>query len=435
MRKYMLLAALGLIMLMGLAAIPTTHVAHAQGQTITVAVDLGHGESDKYLNYIMSNITFVNWVVINTTLNESSLDGVDVFIIGQPTAGFTPDEMDIIYNWLQQGNKVLWVAGDSDYGSGNETQKFCNALLEYIGAKLRIEYASVYDDVHNAQRFYRVLFRVYPDNIEELNTSIISYNITKPILGHGPAPLIWQDENGDYHDIVNETFPGLVRIAWSYDTAYIGDNNPPLPLVYDPILYGQGTGNHTFVFIAAEYWSDLNDLIVVSGESPYGDYEPTWSPEYYGVPLDGPQFVTNMITWFKWILSNLSPGQVTPPAPPAGFPWAVTTTPPANTTNTTTTPPTTTTTPPTTTSPTTTTPPATTTTTTTTTTTQQTTTTTTTTTTQNQTSTQTGGGAGAGKTGTTGTTTPPKQGPSKALIATVIIIIVVIVAAALFLKG
>ncbi len=265
---------------------------------ITVAVDLAHGESDKYLSYIEGNITFVEWKVIDTTITSDVLSGVDVLILGQPTSALSPDEMNAIQEWLSQGNKVLWVAGDSDYGGGPASQQACNDLLEFIGAKLRLELAAVYDDIHNAGAFYRVLTRVMPDKVPELYTSILSANITKPILMHGPDAVIWVDENGNYHDPVNETFDGLIRIIWSYDTAYIGDNNPPTPLVYNPLFYGQGTGNHTFVMVAAEYWSDSNNIIVVSGESPYGDYEPMFSPMYHGVKLDGPQFLLNMIRWF-----------------------------------------------------------------------------------------------------------------------------------------
>ncbi len=304
MRKVIALAFVAL-MAFSLASFLAPNAA-AEEAKITVAVDLSHGESDKYLGYIQGNITFVNWVnITEAPITSDTLAGVDVLIIGQPTVGFSPDEMEAIYQWLTSGNKILWIAGDSDYGSGNETQVYVNNLLEYIGAKLRIEYASFYDDIHNCERFYRVLVHIGVDPVPELQTDIISEGIEKPILAHGPAPLIWVDDEGNPHDIVNETFPGLIRILWSYDTAYIGDNNPPLPLVYDPLFYGQGAGNFTFVFLAAEYWEDTNSLIVVSGESPYGDYEPTWAWEYYGVELDGPKFVTNMITWFNTLITEV----------------------------------------------------------------------------------------------------------------------------------
>lgn len=315
MRHVILVILLALSILAPLS-FTTINVTKAQNPTITVAVDLAHGERDKYLDYIMGNITFVNWTVIKQEITPDILANVDVLILGQPTVNFSPTEIAAIQNWLAQGNKVLWVAGDSDYGAGPDSQKACNFLLSQIGARLRIEYASAYDQYFNARRFYRVLGFVAPDDIPLLNTSIIVDGVKKPVLYHGTAPVIWVDENGTPHDPVNETFPGLIRIVWTSPIAYIGINNPPPPMLYDTTYR-----DRTFILLAAEYHNDTGNLIVVSGESPYGDYEPTWSWMYYGIPLDGPRFVTNMIKWFVWIIENkpVAPdaASITPPPMPA----------------------------------------------------------------------------------------------------------------------
>jgi hypothetical protein len=274
---------------------------------ITVAVDLGHGESNKYLKYIMGNITDVQWKIINTTITPDVLKGVDILLLGQPTVAFSPDEIKAIREWLFSGNKVLYVGGDSDYGPGQKTILQINDLLAGIGTKLRLEHAQVNSDNPNvtAKQPYRMLTFVEPE--QGPYTEIIKEGITKPVLMHGPGCVIWQDEKGRYHDPVKETFPGLIRIVWAHK-AYIGDATPPLPYVYDPMSYGKGTGDHDFVMYAAEYFSDKNSLIVVAGESLYGDYEPAWSSSYYGVPLDGPQFVKNLVKWWvKLITAPPSP--------------------------------------------------------------------------------------------------------------------------------
>jgi len=297
MTRYLTLLLTALLLLSVVSAYSIIYSAPAS-EKVVVAVDLAHGESDKYLDYIMGNITWVEWKTIETAITTDVLSDVDVLILGQPTTGFSPDEMSAIQEWLSQGNKVLWVAGDSDYPPGPVSQEACNDLLEFIGAKLRLEFVSVGDNVNNAGEYYRVLTRVMPDDVPELYTVIIAYNINKPILMHGPTAVIWVDENGGYHDPVNETFDGLIRIVWSYDTSYIYESSDPLALLYNQLFYGEGTGNHTFVMVAAEHWKDYNDIIVVSGESPYGAYEPMWASEYHGVKLDGPTFITNMIRWF-----------------------------------------------------------------------------------------------------------------------------------------
>jgi hypothetical protein len=331
------LAALGSVALLA----PKASAGDAK---IVVALDFSHGESHKYVNYIVGNLSNIaDFVFINESITPDILKNVNVLIIGQPTTSFSASEIKAIVDWLQSGKRVLWIAGDSDYGSGPNSQKAVNALLEAIGARLRLEYGSVYDAVHCAGAFYRVLGQVKPDNIPGFHTDIISQGISKPVLYHGPDVVIWVDSNGNYHDPVTETFPGLIRIVWNYVTAYIADNNPPPLVLYDPTV----DTNRTFVMLAAEVQD--NDLIVVSGESPYGDYEPTWSWFYHGVELDGPKFVSNMIKWFQWWVTSPSvpPLKAPPPVDPhTGKPMttttATTTTPATTTTTTTTTSPTTT---------------------------------------------------------------------------------------------
>ncbi|QOJ78740.1 hypothetical protein IG193_08320 [Infirmifilum lucidum] len=273
---------------------------------VVVAVDLGHGESDKYLNYIMGNITFVNWKVIKGPINESVLKDVDILLLGQPTVALSPDEMTAIKNWLNSGNKVLYIGGDSDYGPGGKTITQINDLLAAIGTKLRLEHGAVYSDNPDvtAKAFYRMLVFVEPDPDTLLRTDMVKENIKLPILMHGPGCVIWVDEQGKYHDPVKETYPGLIRLVWAHKS-YIGDNTPPTPYLYDLMTYGKGTGDHDFVMYAAEYWPDKNVLIVLAGESIYGDYEPAWSSQYYGKSLDGPTFVTNLVKWWVYVVREV----------------------------------------------------------------------------------------------------------------------------------
>lgn len=281
----------------------------APAQPVIVAVDLGHGESNKYLNYIMGNITFVTWKVITGKIDESTLKGVDILLLGQPTVAFAPDEIEAIKAWLAKGNKVLYVGGDSDYGPGGKTITQLNDFLAAIGTKLRLEHAGVYSDYPEmtAKAYYRMLTFVEPDNYPGLRTDLVKRDITLPVLMHGPGCVIWVDAQGKYRDPVKETFPGLIRLVWARKS-YIADNTAPTPYLYDLMSYGKGTGDHSFVMYAAEYWPDKNVLIVVASESLYGDYEPAWASTYYGVALDGPTFVTNLLRWWVYVITE-APGQ------------------------------------------------------------------------------------------------------------------------------
>ena len=86
MRLAIALAIVGLMLLM--PALPSAVNTHAQENKLVVALDLGHGESDKYINYIMSNITFVDFILINGTINSTVLQNVDILILGQPTGSY-----------------------------------------------------------------------------------------------------------------------------------------------------------------------------------------------------------------------------------------------------------------------------------------------------------------------------------------------------------
>ncbi|MCC6041413.1 MAG: hypothetical protein LM557_04480, partial [Desulfurococcaceae archaeon] len=316
------LLGLGLVILalLVLSAMPRS-TSQQTGRTIVIAVDLAHNEGNKYLSYIQGNITSVTvdgvtypiqWVnITDTTITSDLLANIDILLIGQPTVGFAPEEMDAIKSWLLKGNKALYIAGDSDYGGGPASIDAVNSLLTYLGSKLRLEHAGVYTYVNDtytykgvdqptaAAAYYRVLAFVEPDPV--LYASMVDEGITKPIIMHGPTCVIWYDGE-NYRDPVNETYPGLIRLVW-FRRAYIGDNQPPTPYLYSPLIYGTGTYN-SFVGYAAEYYADLNSVITVAGESLYGDYEPAWASSYYGVELDGPKFVTNLVKWWVKLITT-----------------------------------------------------------------------------------------------------------------------------------
>jgi hypothetical protein len=321
LNKLHLLLVLAVVSLSIIYPLTTGSLANAETKTVTVMVDLAHGESDKYLSYIMGNITFVNWVVNKDPITSDKLANVDILLIGQPTVAFSADEITAIISWLNTGNKALWVGGDSDYGNGYQTIQIVNNLMDAIGSELRLEQGAVYSNYNGtysyggsdwpviAGAYYRMLAFVEPDNRPDLFTQILSAGITKPIIMHGPTCVIWVDSSGNYHDPMTDLAPDLIRLVL-YHYAHIGVNYAGWsPLVYDPLKYSKD--NNTFVAYMAQYWSDKNDIIVLSGESLYGDYEPAWSSSYFGIPLDGPRWVTNFITWLATIITSRTTTTIT----------------------------------------------------------------------------------------------------------------------------
>ncbi|MEM0172732.1 MAG: hypothetical protein QXN53_09230 [Thermoproteota archaeon] len=119
---------------------------------------------------------------------------VDILIIGQPTVAFTPEEINAIKDWFNTGNKVVWIAADSDYGPGPSIQEIANLLLENIGSSLRIDLCAVEDPVQNAKKPYRVVANVEPDPAaEEVKTGVVN-----PVLYHGPALVAYVAPNGTW---------------------------------------------------------------------------------------------------------------------------------------------------------------------------------------------------------------------------------------------
>jgi hypothetical protein len=270
-----------------------------EAQQVVAAADLGHGENDKMLDDMMGNTSsIVEWTTIEGNFTPEVLANVSILIMGQPQFNLSSDEVEALQAWLAGGSRVVWIGGDSDYSGGVTRQAVANSILEALGSHLRLELAEVLDDSNNTGRPWSILVHVQPDEDPDLNTGMLSQNVTKPILAHGPTVLYWLNDNGTCSDLASSEIPGLVRIVWTYATAYIKDSQPPAPVCYSDGQQGP------FVFMAAEIIGD--DLIIVSGETPYGGYQPMWTPEYYGTDLDGPQFIENVIAWAAWWVESHS---------------------------------------------------------------------------------------------------------------------------------
>ncbi|WP_461866670.1 glucodextranase DOMON-like domain-containing protein [Thermococcus sp.] len=297
----------------------------ALASATTVAVDLAHGENAKYLSEdvidketnktlahgITKTITDIKWAYfgdptqaetlgienLGNKITADALKNVDVLILGQPTSPFDPDEIQAISDWFEQGGKVLWVAGDSDYGSGVQAQDAADSVLDMLGiGNLRIDLCSVEDPTSNAGAGYRVVGLVNPDPdtpMKDMLTKGFKYG--GKVLYHGPGVVAYVDDQGNWKPLVGDNVPeGIYRIVRSSPDGTIVENNDPPANAYSAGDNGQ------FPLLVAQVVKLDNgkkSILIVSGESPYGDYQPTWTPKYHGVDLDGPQFVTNILHW------------------------------------------------------------------------------------------------------------------------------------------
>jgi len=340
-----LLAVFMLFSVFGIFAAPMTSAATTNGKVV-IAVDLAHGENPKGLTAVtykgklinkgmiesLTNYTFVYFgspkyqdqLGITRLGDEITYDAlkknnVTILIIGQPTNPFRNEEILAIKQWLLEGGHVLWIAGDSDYGSnGVKTQQFVNVILDKLNmTNLRVDLCEVADPVSNAGgKSYRVV--AYDDpwkDTPKRDVLVAGLKNGGKVLVHGPGPVAWVDSpdgQGNWHALNESSKPkDAYVIIHSSNHAEIGESNPPAANAYQA---GQ-TG--TFPILAAQIVQIKGknpDVIIVSGETPIGGYEPMWAAEYYGVKLDGPQVVTNILTWSLDMTKKSSGGGICGPA-------------------------------------------------------------------------------------------------------------------------
>lgn len=298
-----------------------------------VVIDLAHGESPKGLDIFVKTLydaeiyvllssdkdiarldpvtrNLISGYLFGTLDNMKTQDGrtvtlssllTDLLIIPQPTVDFTQQEIQAIKSYLGARMKAIWLAGDSDYPPGETTIAIINKILEAIGSSLALDYVSVEDPVSNAKAPYRVVASVSPSQ----NLSFLSFGAER-ILMHGPGVIAYRDlATGSWSPIKPDSVPkGIEVIVWTSPEAKIVENTaPPKGLLGQ--AYNAGDKG-IFPMVAAQYLTNLNNsLVILSSETPLGGYQPMITAEYYGVMLDGPRFVRNIVLWATGYMGEL----------------------------------------------------------------------------------------------------------------------------------
>ncbi|MBP1910782.1 CGP-CTERM sorting domain-containing protein [Thermococcus stetteri] len=324
MRKAaIILAAVVLLSLFGTVATPKVS---AEGEVV-IAVDLAHGENPKGLTdvtyknktltegmlKVLTDYTLVYFgdakyeadlgikhIGDNITYDALKANNVKILIIGQPSSPLYPDEAEAIKKWLEEGGHVLWIAGDSDYGNGAKTQQFVDSFIDQLGlTNLRVDQASVEDPVSNAGAPYRVIAYLDPWNDTPKRDILVQgFENDGAVLAHGPGVVAWVDGvdgSGDWHKLTPGEKPeNTYVLIHSTGDSVIKENTDPAANAYTAGEQGE------FPIAAAQIIKlegKNPSVIIVSGETPIGGYEPMWSSVYYDRQLDGPKVVSNIFKW------------------------------------------------------------------------------------------------------------------------------------------
>ena len=274
--------------------------------------DYSHGQYSEYVadidQYLEQNLTAMGFDIVwaKGGINSTVLQDAFGLIIG---SFLGPSYIDVgtyvdIHDWFYQGEKFLWVSGDSDYTAPPDRGQFINdnmsAILQGVGSHVYPEPTSVADPVSNTGVEYRVVanttvqhplfddqFDQIVDNVDAVlchdPTCLYGSNSSDPNVGVNPVAL------DEFH--VENVYPLLF-----YSTsAYINDND-----LIPPYTHEDGeTGSFVAATIELNAGPSDDCIIVVSGASPYGDYRPMYADEYYGVQLNGYRFVNQLISYVR----------------------------------------------------------------------------------------------------------------------------------------
>ncbi|MFW9914465.1 MAG: Ig-like domain-containing protein [Candidatus Thorarchaeota archaeon] len=256
-----------------------------------------------------SNLTEWGFEVrfLEDSLSAADLADVDIFIAGfyYGSETYTPSELAAITAWFNEGNKSLWISGDSDFGDDNGyAAGISNSILQKLGSHAMIEKCSVESD-DNMYADYRVKASVY-NTIDEIPAQLLSTAKHGGAEFHGPAPIVgYNYSSGNLVALESPAADAYFKARNLYWVVKATNNDTHK----STIVYGTPATNWTlhtnnaqdsFVMMTAqELGPDNSCKIVVTGEAPYTSYKAMFNdPGEHGVPQDQYYIVKEVIHWF-----------------------------------------------------------------------------------------------------------------------------------------
>ena len=291
-RKLIPLVILTLLAFATLSAIPASA---AVDKPVVVTVSKGALEPDRQLETMM-NISYIEWRTVLDDISADNLLGASMLILslGDASQVYSTAELDAINSWFSTGGKTIYVAGESDYVTDRPRIPQQNAILEKIGARLRIEECSVEDAVSNGGAPYRVLGTSANCDPE---MAFLVTGVDRALF-HGPSIVIGY-ENGAYVDLSKDSMDNVYVIMTTTVNGLVVDGSEPTPNVMVAGEEGE------FPLMAIEIDYAKQNVIIVAGESPYDQYVGMYMPEMiradrYGAdanPQQGQYLIENILKY------------------------------------------------------------------------------------------------------------------------------------------
>jgi hypothetical protein len=278
-------------------------IIKALKQKLVVAIDLNH-DSANFYTVIRLEANLLAWgadvYIIEDTF--SIPEDVNVLLIPASRSSYSQDALEAIQNWFSMSThpRLLWIAGDSDYG-GLFTPDACNEVLSTIGANLRISADTVEDYFHNDDRPYRVAVQT-PVSDSDLN-SIFTRGVSSAMF-HGPTSVLGY-KSGTVVDLMLDSIEGVELIMKASEDA-VYENHDGTQGEFD--YYSFNDINGSFPMMAIQTMSNQK-YVITSGEVIFSDYMRMYdlvTSQGAGGNLnawnnglhDGKTLVDNILYWF-----------------------------------------------------------------------------------------------------------------------------------------
>jgi len=301
-------------------SIPTIQAYDATPASVSagkIVFDYSHGQEPGFSGVqdldasLDGNLTLMGYDVVwaRGGINATVLSGAVAFIAGAIYGagnGYLAAEVTAISEWFNSGDKFMWIGYDSDYTSAPDAGQWNNdnmtMILEAVGSHIYGEPSAIEDPVSNCASAYRAVANTTLDNPD----LIVFADGVSNVLMHGPTLLYGADGDSTTNPVALET----TDVDDVYPILMYGANATIVESdLTDPLAHSIGDeGNFVAVALENNAGADESGILVVSGASPYGGYQPMYSSEYKNVTLDGYNLVLNAIEF--GVLAALSdPGE------------------------------------------------------------------------------------------------------------------------------
>ncbi|MDQ1280880.1 MAG: hypothetical protein QG670_2143 [Thermoproteota archaeon] len=274
---------------------------------LKIVIDISHGQGPTNGNWtgnklqsltadFEGNLTAKGYQVVwATQLSDSVLADAQFLFLGSVYGmNLTDSEVNTIVNWFRQGEKTIWFGSDSDFGGYRYIDDNANNILRLIGSKIRVEPTAVQDPISNCASAYRVRANVTNKQDAEVSTIISGVNATKGVLFHGPT-ILYGNVNGTSVPLETTKIRNVYWVMKTGASSTIVDSDPSIS---PPIIHTDGqTGSYVIMAVEKYAGPNGNSKIIVTGENPYGGYQPMFTSDYYNYPLDGAKLVMNTVSW------------------------------------------------------------------------------------------------------------------------------------------